>query len=198
MEKSLSLISMFMCLLLGSCSGGEDSTPTEKTAAQLTVEGWQAYTAKNYTTANSRFSEALAKDGNFVDAYNGSGWARMRLNTLSASLSSFLAGLTRDTANLEIQAGLAFFYNAQKNYSESVFYGDKVLQANAGWVFSRDAAITGADLHLLLAEDYFARASYTASLQHVQILNGSFTADVSTPIGQDALAKEIERLRGIV
>jgi tetratricopeptide (TPR) repeat protein len=198
MKNYLYLITIAGCLILGSCSGGEESAPVEKTAAQLTAEGWQAYSGGIYATAAAKFSEALTKDANFVDAYNGLGWARMKLNTLATALSSFSSGLTRDTVNLEIMAGLAFLYHAQKNYSQSILLADNVLQANSTWAFSRDAAITSADLHLLLAEDYFAQASYAASLQQVQVLDGSFTADISTVAGQEALAKRIEELRGIV
>ncbi len=187
-------------LLLGvlSASCSKDNSPDNKTATQLITEGWQAYSARDYATAASDFDQALLKDASQVDAYNGAGWSNAKLFDLIKASSEFASGLARDSSNAEIQAGVAFVYSAQKNYAQSIMYALKVLTSHPTWTFSHDATIGAPTLHLLLAEDYFAQASYDLSLQQVLILNPSFNADPSTVAGQTAIAKEIERLRTII
>jgi hypothetical protein len=187
------LISMIVCAVLcSSCQN--DGGGSEKTADQLMTEGWQSYGSHNYQAAADAFTQALGKNANLVDGYNGLGWANGKLNQLPTSVTKFLAGLVMDTTNLEIKSGLAFVYNAQKNYTQSIIQGRAVLVTNSSWSFSRDVTVNALDLQLLLAEDFFAMAAYDSSLARVKILNPIFTADVSTVAGQTALAQEIELL----
>ncbi|MBI1803670.1 MAG: hypothetical protein HY033_12375 [Ignavibacteriae bacterium] len=164
----------------------------------LIAKGWQDYTTGNYQGAIDKFNQALSMDGNLVDAYNGAGWASAKLNQLANAVSKFTTGLGKDTANLEIKAGLSIVYNAQRNYAQSISYASQVVASRPSWSFSRDLTVSASDLHLLLAENYFAIADYAASLTEVQKLNSVFNTDVGTVAGQTALAQEIERLRGIV
>jgi len=149
--------------------------------------------------AHDDFAAATQGDANLVDAYNGSGWANAKLNALAAAVASFNTGLGKDSVNLQMRAGLAFVLNAQKLYTSSITADTTVLGANSTWSFSRDTSINAADLHLLLAEDYFALTppDFLASKREVQILDPSFVADVATIAGQTALAARIETLRGI-
>ena len=185
-----------LSIIVTSCMSGDGPSPP--TASELVTQGWQAYSTRSYATAADKFNQAIGVDGNFVDAYNGAGWATARLNQLATSITRFTAGMTKDTANLEIKAGLSIVYNAQRNYAQSILYANRVIATQPAWSFSRDATVSSSDLHLLLAENFFATANYTAALAEVNILNGSFSADVSTIVGQTALAQEIERLRSIV
>ncbi len=184
----------FLIVVVAGCS----STSNPESADQLVSEGWTAYLNHNYTLASSKFSQALALNGNLVDAYNGAGWSLAKLNLPDSAVTQFNRGLARDTGNTEIRAGLAFVDNALKLYSQSITLALAVLQVRPAWVFSRDNSVNAQDLHLLLAEDYFALASYPQSLAQVQILNPAFAADVTTVVGQTSLAKEIERLRALL
>jgi tetratricopeptide (TPR) repeat protein len=188
---------LLVSLFVMSCnSGGGDPTPP--TASELVNQGWQAYSAKNYQSASDKFNQALGMDGNFVDAYNGAGWASAKLNQLATAVSKFTVGLGKDTANLEIKAGLSIVLHAQHNYAQSILYASQVLASRPGWSFTRDATLGASDLHLLLAECYFGMADYASSLAETKVLNPSFNTDISTVAGQTALAEEIERLRSIV
>ncbi|MBI3365777.1 MAG: tetratricopeptide repeat protein [Ignavibacteriae bacterium] len=195
MKFSLALILLlFFGFVFSSCSGSDGGGPAQKTAEQLTTEGWQAYGAKNYQDALARFTEALQLNGNFADAHNGAGWANAKLNAMDAAVTSFTTGLTKDPANLQMKAGLAFVYSVQKNYALSIQRTQEVLAADSSWSFSRDLSISASDLHLLLAADYFAQGNFGASLQEVRLLE-SFTVNVNTASGQAALSDEIEKLR---
>ncbi len=191
-------IGLLISLVALSCKSGGGSD--EKSAAQLVSEGWSAYAAGDYSTATSDFSQAIAKDPGLADAYNGAGWSYAKAGSPATSYDEFTSGLSRDASNLDMRAGRAFASNAKKAYAISIADADSVLSSNASWSFSHDPSVSAADLHLLLAEDYFAESSpdYVASLHQVQLLNPSFAPDVSTVAGQSALAHEIERLRSVV
>lgn len=184
-------------LFLNGCSNGAGGTE-DLTAQELTELGWVSYSAKDYVTALTHFSEALAKDAAYADAYNGRGWSHAQTNDLTTAATDFTDGIARSAALLDLRAGLAFVHNARKEYPASVQRGLEVVQTNPSWVFPRDHAISASDVRLLLAAGYFAQGNYTAALQQVVLLNASFTADVSTVNGQRALAEEIERLRSVV
>jgi len=192
------ILTVLLSVMIGGCSSGGGDGPPQKTAGQLTTQGWSAYSAKNYTDASAHFAEALTLDANFADAYNGAGWSNAKLNAMSAAETSFTTGLTKDPTNVQIKAGLAFVYSVQKEYALSIQRGNEVLAADSGWSFSRDLSIGAADIHLMLAEDYFAQGDFSASLQQVQRLNALFNANVTTPSGRAALSAEIERLRATV
>ena len=197
-------IALFFVVAITGCQ--KDSTgPPTKTAAQYTADGWSAFSGGDYATALTDFNNAIGQDGNYVDAYNGAGWANAKLESPQSAITNFSNGLTKDTnvpdsLSLEMNAGLAFSYNAQKNYSQSITSALSVLGANANWALVHHSAINAAELHLLLAEDYFAQSSpdYVSSLHQVQIIDAAFNADVATVAGQTALAGEIEQLRSII
>ena len=196
MKLTLALIILFSTgLTFDGCSSNDGGGPIQKTADQLTAEGWTAYGVKNYQVASSRFTEALQVDGNFADAHNGAGWSNAKLNAMTAAVASFTTGLTKDPANLQMKTGLAFVYSVQKEYALSLQRANEVLAADPAWSFSRDLSISASDLHLLLAEDYFAEGDFSASLLQVRLLNPSFNANVNTTAGLAALSAEIERLR---
>ena len=198
------LIGLFCCIAITGCQKDTTGTPN-KTAAQYTADGWGASSGASYQAALTSFNSAISEDGNYVDAYNGAGWANAKLNLPSSAVSNFTNGLTKDTnapdsLSVEMNAGLAFAYNAQKNYTQSISSALSVLGSNSNWAFVHNASINAAELHLLLAEDYFAQSSpdYVSSLHQVQIIDPAFAADVSTVAGQTALAGEIEQLRSII
>ncbi len=191
MYLKISFVVIFALLFI-TCD--KNTEPKEKTAAQLLAEGWQAYQGKNYQLAQTRFSEALTKDANLVDAINGLGWTNAKLNKIDTAISFFDSGLDIDPSNLELMAGLAFVYNAKKKYQSSNELANSILQVNQNWSFSKDPSVNYQDIHLLLARNYFAIAEYVLSYEHVKILNPQFNEDVETVAGQTALAKEIEIL----
>ena len=186
-----------LALALISCNSDGGGS---KSAAELTSDGWGAFAGGNFSAARDDFEQAIVVDANFADAYNGSGWSNARLGVLGTAAARFTTGLTKSSSNNDMKGGFAFVLNAQKDYAQSAFYASAVITANASWTFAHDARFAAADLHLLLAEDYFSQPSpdFAASLAEVRILNPSFSADVSTVAGQTALGREIERLRGVV
>jgi tetratricopeptide (TPR) repeat protein len=205
MRTSISLLFFgFIIFVVVSCSS-DGGGPTVKTPDELLKAGWQAYSQKNYPNALNLFSQAISARANFMDAYNGAGWANAKLNQMTDALNQYTIGINADTIHLQIkaqiEAGLAFVDNTQKSYSSSIYWAGQVLQADSNWIFTRDLTVSAADLFILRAEDYFALAKFDSSLLEVQKLDGrdsvNFSANVSTDVGRMALVNEIERLRSI-
>ncbi len=197
MKHSIFILCALSGLVFWECSsGGDGGGPPTKTPEQYLAEGWQAYAAKNYSLALSDFNAAAQAKPSLADAFNGAGWANAKLTLLPASAADFNDGLTKSPGNVQILAGLSLVFNAQKLYDSSIVRAGEVLSAAPAWVFTRDTSTNAFDLHLLLAEDYFALTppAFGSSLAQVQILNPGFAADITTIAGQTALAAEIERL----
>jgi tetratricopeptide (TPR) repeat protein len=194
--KRLLAVLLILCLF-NSCSNN-DGGSTAKTPEELLAAGWTSYGQKSYAVALDYFTQAYQGKGSLADAYNGAGWANAKLGSMTTARDRFLTGLAKDSTNPDILAGLAFVYNTLKDYPSSVAKGNAVLHINASWVFFRDVSMSVSDLHLLLAEDYFAEGDFQNSVAQVKLLNTSFGADVTTDAGKIALATEIERLRPLV
>ncbi|MBL7093383.1 hypothetical protein ISS22_05360 [candidate division KSB1 bacterium] len=186
-------------LLMAGCDVDNGTTPTENYNAQeLTELGWDRFGTKDYQIALDKFEEAISKDANYVEAYCGAGWASARLKNLANSISYFSSCISLNSSYEDGHAGSAFVYNAGKNYLSSITSAISALDQNTTWAFLHDETLNYKDLHLLLAENYFALLNFNDCLTQVKILNSSFTADITTYDGRVALAAEIERLRGIV
>ncbi len=184
----------FFCFVFISCNEDGTEPIVEKTASQLIAEGWTAYSNKNYQTAISKFAESIQKDATISDAYNGTGWSLGKIDSLNLSVLSFQTALTRNSSNLEAQAGLAIDYNALKNYMQSNYFALSVLTLDSNWLFSHDTTVNNKDLNLLTAQNYFAQAKFDSSLLRVQLIDGSFSVDIGTLQGQASLAAKIEEL----
>jgi len=195
-RKSILAVCFLTGQLFWACSSGGGDGPPAKTPEQYLAEGWQAYAGRNYQLAFGDFNSAMQGNSNLTDAFNGAGWASAKLNSLVRSVADFRNGLAKDSGNVQMKAGLSLVFNAQKLYDSSIVRAGQALAAAPNWVFTRDTSVNASDLHLLLAEDYFAQTppNFAASLAQVQVLNPSFAADVSAIAGQTALAIEIERL----
>ena len=185
-------------LLMAGCETENGTMPTEYTAEELTEQGWDLFGTVDYQSALEKFEEALSKETNYVEAYCGAGWATARLTDLASSVSYFTSCISLNSSYVDGHAGLAFVYNAQKNYLSAITSANSALSQNSAWFFLHDETLNYKDLHLLLAECYFALLNFENCLAQVKILNTSFTADITTYDGRAALAAEIERLRGIV
>jgi tetratricopeptide (TPR) repeat protein len=193
MKKYVILI--ILLTFVSSCK--EDATSPGQTSDELTGSGWSEYESGNYQNALSSFNKAIEKDTSFTEAYNGAGWANAKLSNLDDAYASFNNCLRYSSQHLDAKAGLAFVLNAQKHYSSAITRAIEVLTASPNWIFAHNSTIDASDLHLIIAESYFALANYSSSLSEVKKLNPAFNADITTQAGIAALASEIERLVAI-
>ena len=198
MKLKYFFIYLMLIILFMSCGSDSGNTPEQSSAEELTTSGWLSFEAGEYQVALQKFEDAIQIDNNYIDAYNGAGWSQGRLLNLNEAISNFLHCRDLDSLFTDASAGLAFVYNAQKNYQSAISHANKTLSQNSQWDFKHDSQLDFKDIHLLLAECYFAILDFESSLAQVQILNPDFNADLFTFEGRSALAAEIERLRGVI
>ncbi len=195
--KLLLLVSISLAFFACETSNGTDP---DLTADELTQQGWDKFETGDYSEALDNFEKAIEKDNQFTDAHNGAGWASGRLTLLSDGASFFNNCLSLEPNYTDAIAGLAFIKNAQKEYQQAINMANNLLSVDDQWVFGHDTDINYRDLHLVLAECYFAILDFQNALNQVQKLDPSFGADLdlSTYEGRAALAAKIERLKGSV
>ncbi len=188
-----------LSVMFVSCSGdsGED-TSTEPTYESEVANGWRTFEAFQYDSAQIYFEQAIALDSSDVEAFAGLGWAQIRLDNLTQAGITFQRGSTKYPVSSDLFASWSFCLNAQKAYDLSNAKADSVLLHNSSWQFAWQTSIDASDLRLVKAANYYALGAYASSLSMVQALNPSFTADVTTDMGQAALGAEIERLRATI
>jgi len=195
----IALLWVGVLLILAGCGGG-GGTGTGKTAPQWTQEGWTAFESDDYTTAASRFQQAISTDASYADAYNGLGWSYSKTDRLSDAVAQFNLGLGKPgtaVVHYEILAGKAFTYNAQggANVTYAISAAESVVTYSPSFAFSHDAGVTISDVHLLLSECYATQGDFVNALRHIQAVEGTFVADVTTASGRASLLDEIEWLR---
>ena len=138
------------------------------TSEDMAQHGWVLYIDKDYINSNSWFQDAIVKDSEWKDAYNGLGWSYAQLAgataqhaLLDSGISNFVNGLkkpieewaaTDDEGNIidvqaEILAGLTFSYHAKGKDSKVIEYGSAFLDSTTlddkglpapNWYFSHD------------------------------------------------------------
>ena len=158
---------------------------------------WASYEDNEFLDAISFFNLALDSDDTNPEIYLGLGWSYMYISNLTEAIQYLNKCLEFNAEYIDARAGIAFIYNAQKEYQKSVEFAQEVLTRNPEWASLHDSQTNYFDIHILLAECYFALGDYYSSLKHVQILNTGFQTDISIQSGIQDLAAEIERLNAI-
>lgn len=183
------------------------STKHEKSAAELTAEGWGLFESSNFTSGKAKFSEALGKDGEYADAYNGRGWCNAFLDSDTEAISDFDAANSKGLGNPDAYAGLAGVYVGNQQFLNAISNAKTVLLQDSSYQFSHQPAIDSLDLHLILAQAYYGLggAYIDSAQQRVDYLNpanGLDPANSTTWVVSgityntyaEALLKEIQRL----
>jgi tetratricopeptide (TPR) repeat protein len=183
-----------LVLFLSACGGG-GAEPRVPTAGELTEEGWARYAAGRNPEAAASFTEAVAVDPDFADAYNGRGWANLRRTRFPEALADFSAAIDRGLAAPDPAAGRALALRDLEpvDWTATAEAAVAVLAEDAAYVFSRDPSLDWRDLRVLLGQARFAVRDYTGANQQIAILGGTPADPGSATFVRDVLA-ELERL----
>jgi tetratricopeptide (TPR) repeat protein len=138
--------------------GGGPSDPVY-TAEELNEMGWGSFTVGDYYDAWDSFSQAVAKDGGLYEARLGLGWAQAYTGRHAEAVTSFQ----------ELIAGSHLVNDARAGLAAAALFSDPVVAEQAAmaalgddedYVFSRRTTFDYRDLHMILAEAYFAQQRY--------------------------------------
>lgn len=190
-----------LAFVLG-CGGGGDTGPAES-ASSRTAEGWALFESGDYEGAIEKFERAITLDDSYADAYNGLGWTYAALDYLSMSLESFGRAISEgghSTVLTDCYAGSSPVYrdldSRPSNFDSAAVYASNALSLNRVYVFEHDDGFDWHDLHLIMAQSYFALNDYVSANARVDSAGGN-AQDPGSPTFVVDLADEIERLETI-
>jgi tetratricopeptide (TPR) repeat protein len=205
LSKAVS-ISLIIFLLVASSNCGK-STKSEKSAEEFTAEGWRLFEADDFAGAKPSFSQALARDINFADAYNGRGWCNLFLDLEDEAITDFDTANTKELDKPDAFVGLAAIYVGNQEFTKAITNTKAALFMDSTYQFSHKTSIDYLDLHLILAQAYYGLGGAYLDLaqQEVDYLNPDNNLDpaqsttwiingVNYGSYAEALLKEIQRL----
>jgi len=206
-------------ILLGLLSIESCRNKYYATAEDMAEYGWTLYKTKDYLNSNKWFNDAIEKDAEWKDAYNGLGWSFSQLAgataqhvLLDSGVNNFMIALSKpkDEWNIadvqaEVLAGLTFSYHAQGKDEKVIQYGSAFLDSTAkpltpGWVFSHDSLLNYLDVRIIMASSYFAKGKFDSTIIQVKVIVDS--TNYPTPavtdtslLGRKKIAEQIQELQ---
>lgn len=170
----------FVCCILFFSGCLADPTTEDLDAKTLTSQGWELFMKaslsyplnadSDYCKAIEKFDLAVYTDQNYADAYNGLGWAYLRVNLYAEAYYNFIKGLKTATGEVrrEILIGYASALlqensvpqaTLSKNMLEGVIFGKNVALIEGDelpptWYFRRDPNIRDSNIRMNLAWAY--------------------------------------------
>jgi len=206
--RKIGLLFLASILLIGSSNcGKKKATTPEKSVQEITAEGWKLFESDNFTDAKPKFSEAITKDINYADAYNGRGWCNAFIDLDDEAISDFNAANTKDLDKPDAHVGLGGIFLANQEFTSAITSAQAALFMDSTYQFSHKISINYLDLHLILAQAFYGLggAYFDSAQQEVDYLNpinNLNPADSKTWVVNgvtygtyaEALLKEIQRL----
>ena len=182
------------------------------TAEDMTEYGWELFETKEYLPSNAWFLDAVSKDSDWKDGYNGLGWTYAKLMVLDSSISHFTIGLAKKQhqwnpidVQSEILAGLTFANHALGKDAKVIQYGRAFLDSTvkpltAGWMFTHDSLLNYLDVRITLAASYFAVGKFDSTILQVTVILDSLNSSElpitdTTLVGRKEMAKQIMTLQ---
>ena len=197
----LSVIALGIVLITIGCDKKEGPSEAKVTADDLVQQGWINFEYLDYIASLKDFEDAINLDDRHSDAYNGAGWSAAKIpRKMNEAGDYFATSLSLDTTRYDALGGWVFVVYQQGDsagWEAAIRKGDSLLYHRQVWQFHHEKSIDFNDIRLVMANSYLNLGEFEQSLEIVQLLNSSFEADVTTPIGRRELREEIERLRKI-
>ena len=182
------------------------------TAEDMAEYGWELFETKEYLPSNAWFLDAVSKDSDWKDGYNGLGWTYAKLMVLDSSISHFTIGLAKKQhqwnpidVQSEILAGLTFANHALGKDAKVIQYGRAFLDSTvkpltAGWMFTHDSLLNYLDVRITLAASYFAVGKFDSTILQVTVILDSLNSSElpitdTTLVGRKEMAKQIMTLQ---
>ena len=157
MKYLIKIAAVITAVMFISCS---NSTEPEKSAKEITDEGWQLFSQQDYSGAEKKFAEAVKLDKNMADAYGGAGWSIAYQKRYSEAVSQWRTGINNEAVNADIYAGLTVVYQALDSLAECIEAGNKVIALDAAYVFEHDTKINISLIHGLMAAAHYGLQEY--------------------------------------
>ena len=197
-------IGLAALIVLTSC--GDDEGPGARlTAAEHNEEGWKSYILGDYGDARAHFNDALKLDPELYEARLGVAWCEAQQGEYLSAVADFDMLLDSGFLMEDAFAGRAAAALEIPDDSLAVASAESTLARDGHYFFARRPDYNFHDLHLILAQAYFALSDYPKAQEQADILypgNGLSPTEPSTwvvgeveyPTYEAALAVLIEYL----
>lgn len=205
MAKKLLLMVAAAALVL-ALVGCEEQEFEKKSQAQWTEEGWAAWETANYPLAITSFGNAIKVDPYYAEAHAGMGWTYLRTHNLGDAAEVFEDAMlygdqpgTAKAVRQMIYMGAATAYEGMDEYGLSAARGRYMINNLDGqnFVFEADNKITGYDLYIVLALDYYGLGDATNTVWAINKMRGMVNESTNYQFSNWRNATiEIERLIG--
>jgi len=160
LKKLLILVGAAAILFSLGCEKDEDFRTLSQ--AEWTAQGWGCWKQGDYEGAASAFGNALKVDPYYPEAHAGLGWTYLRMQNLEEAIAAFENAIlgseqAENFVRQMIYMGAATAYEANDDYELSAERG-RFMESNlngASFTFRPDNSVTGYDLYIVLALDYY-------------------------------------------
>ncbi|MBL7032655.1 MAG: hypothetical protein ISR91_00770 [Candidatus Delongbacteria bacterium] len=189
---------LLLALLLTGCHSGDGDDRYD----ELIDAGWRAYSAGNYTDAQTDFLDAARADQARAEAWNGLAWTEIELHEdeqgdedyLFAIDGNFQAALARSDNWAPPLAGIALTRTRLGEPSSAIhFAGEALTRVGDSWVYNHNQEVTGRLMRWVRAWNYFLLEDYAASQLEVEAVL-EVTLDPEDPDYLSQLLAYIEQL----
>ncbi len=192
MKKSFVLVILLLCIIWTGC-------PDFPRIGPASVErAWTYYEDGEYDKAILEFEDVIEDEPDNAEAYNGLGWCHGKICSLSTAVTNYNEALNKQSSLIDPYAGLAFAYSDLPDDAYAIISATTLIQKDSLYFFGHDHDITWHDVRIIKAKSLCNLGDFASALSEVIVLNPSFSCNVTTPEGREALLNEIERLRGIL
>jgi tetratricopeptide (TPR) repeat protein len=184
-KKLLLLVAAAAIILSFGCE--EDEEIDLWSQEQWTAEGWARWRGADYDGAVTAFGNALKVDPYYAEAHGGLGWTYIRMQNMGdaadvfedAVMVSEQAG-TKEQVKQVIYMGATTAYEAIDEYGLSAARGRYMINnlGGANFKFNQavdkgvDPTITGYDLYIVLALDYYGLGDTTNCVWAINRMRG--------------------------
>ncbi len=154
---------------------------TGENEESITQNGWIWFAQNQMDSATFYFNQALSQNDEYGWAFIGLGWVQLRQGELFEALSYFNTGLTFEPTQLDGRVGRTAINLSFNDYNAVISDGNFVLNTEANYVFEYDSTVNYQDVHLLLAQAYYAKEDFESAQAHCNILDPNNDLDLALP-----------------
>jgi tetratricopeptide (TPR) repeat protein len=154
---------------------------TGENEESITQNGWIWFAQNEMDSATFYFNQALSQNDEYGWAFIGLGWVQLRQGELLEALSNFNTGLTFDPTILDGRVGRAGINLSFNAYDNVISDGNYVLNTDGNYVFEYDETVDYRDVHIFLAQAYYAKGDFESVQAHCNILDPNNGLDPAMP-----------------
>ena len=154
---------------------------TGENEESITRNGWIWFAQNQMDSAAYYFNQALLQNDEYGWAFIGLGWVQLRQGDLLEALANFDTGLTFESTQLDGRVGRAAINLSFNEYNAVISDGNYVLNTDANYVFEYDETVDYRDVHILLAQAYYAKEDFESAQGQCNILDPNNGLDPALP-----------------